>query len=187
MSSPEPGDAILLRRVAEGDEVALRALVERHAGWLRLRLRRRTGDDDLVAEALQDTFVAVWRSAAQFRGEGDVGAWLWGIAIRQLITRLRRHPSPVPAERDFIDAVSPLVRSAEDELLVAVEHGDVGTALRRLSPELRAVLQATVLDGLTTREAARLLGIPAGTVKSRARAARAQLREQLVPLREGRL
>jgi RNA polymerase sigma-70 factor (ECF subfamily) len=79
------------------------------------------------------------------------------------------------------------VRSAEDELLVAVEHGDVGTALRRLSPELRAVLQATVLDGLTTREAARLLGIPAGTVKSRARTARAQLRQQLVPLREGRL
>ncbi len=140
-----------------------------------------------MAEALQDTFVAVWRSASQFRGEGDVGAWLWGIAIRQLITRLRRRPSPVPADRAFIDSVSPLVRSAEDELLVAVEHGDVGSALRRLSPELRAVLQATVLDGLTTREAAYLLGIPAGTVKSRARTARAQLREQLVPLREGRL
>ena len=180
MSSPEPGDAILLRRVAEGDEVALRALVERHAGWLRLRLRRRSGDDDLVAEALQDTFVAVWRSATQFRGEGDVGAWLWGIAIRQLITRLRRRPSPVPAERDFIDAVSPLVRSAEDELLVAVENGDVGTALRRLSPELRAVLQATVLDGLTTREAGQLLGIPSGTVKSRMSRARTELRRALL-------
>ena len=181
MSSLEAGDADLLRSVAEGDEVALRTLVERHAGWLKLRLCRRTGDEDLVADALQDTFVAVWRSAAQFRGEGDVGAWLWGIAIRQLITRLRRRPSPVPAERGLIDAVSPAVRSAEDELLVAVEHGDVGTALGRLSPELRAVLQVTVLDGLTTREAARLLGIPAGTVKSRARTARAQLREQLVP------
>jgi RNA polymerase sigma-70 factor (ECF subfamily) len=179
VSSPEPVDADLLRSVAEGDEAALRALVERHAGWLRLRLRRRTGDEDLVAEALQDTFVAVWRSAPQFRGDGDVGAWLWGIAIRQLITRLRRRPSPVPADSAFIDAVSPLVRSAEDELLVAVEHGDVGTALRRLSPELRAVMQATVLDGLSTHEAAALLGIPAGTVKSRAMRARRQLREDL--------
>ena len=48
-----------------------------------------------------------------------------------------------------------------------------------LSPELRAVMQATVLDGLTTREAARLLGIPAGTVKTRAMRARAELRGAL--------
>ena len=47
----EAGDADLLRSVAEGDEVALRTLVERHAGWLKLRLCRRTGDEDLVADA----------------------------------------------------------------------------------------------------------------------------------------
>jgi len=51
--------------------------------------------------------------------------------------------------------------------------------LDRLSPDLRAVVQATVLDGLTTREAARLLGIPAGTVKTRMMRARAALREEL--------
>jgi RNA polymerase sigma-70 factor, ECF subfamily len=60
-----------------------------------------------------------------------------------------------------------------------VEHGDLGTALARLSPELRAVIQATVLDGLTVQEASRLLGIPAGTVKTRAMRAKAQLREHL--------
>jgi len=52
-------------------------------------------------------------------------------------------------------------------------------ALNRLAPELQAVLQATVLDGLSTREAAMLLGIPAGTVKTRARRARARLRQEL--------
>ena len=52
-------------------------------------------------------------------------------------------------------------------------------ALNRLAPELQAVLQATVLDGLSTREAAALLGIPAGTVKTRAMRARARLREEL--------
>jgi len=60
-----------------------------------------------------------------------------------------------------------------------VEHGDAGAALASLSPEFRAVIQATVLDGLTTREAARLLGVPEGTVKTRAMRARAQLRAAL--------
>jgi len=47
-----------------------------------------------------------------------------------------------------------------------VEYGDLGVALQRLTPELRAVIQATLLDGLTSREAAVLLGIPANTVKT---------------------
>ena len=72
-----------------------------------------------------------------------------------------------------------LVVSAEDEVLVGVEHGDLGAALGRLSPELRAVVQATVLDGLTTKEASTLLGIPQGTVKTRAARARRELREAL--------
>jgi len=64
--------------------------------------------------------------------------------------------------------------------LRGIEYGDVGVALSRLSPELRAVVQATVLDGLTTREAGKLLRIPSGTVKTRMMRARAQLREELV-------
>jgi RNA polymerase sigma-70 factor (ECF subfamily) len=73
--------------------------------------------------------------------------------------------------------------SAEEQALLGVEHGDVGAALRRLSPELRVVVQATILDGLTTREASRLLGVPTSTVKSRLRKARTQLREELLTLR----
>ena len=64
-------------------------------------------------------------------------------------------------------------------MLLGVEHGDLSGALNSLSPELRAVVQATVLDGLTTREAGRLLGIPAGTVKTRMMRARIELRGAL--------
>jgi RNA polymerase sigma-70 factor (ECF subfamily) len=64
-------------------------------------------------------------------------------------------------------------------VLLGIEHGDLGGALDRLSPELRAVIRATALDGLTAREAAVLLGIPAGTVKSRLTRARRELREAL--------
>ena len=177
----DSSDAELLRLVASGDEDALRQLFDRHGSWLLLRLQRRTSDEGLVAEVLQDTFVAVWQSARKWRGDGEVGAWLWGIAIRRLISRLRLHGQPTPATDDLIAASSPLVQSAEDELLLGVEHGDVGDALRSLSPQLRAVVQATVLDGLTSREAARLLGIPQGTVKTRLRLAKSQLRDSLIP------
>jgi len=180
MEAVEPSDTDLLRRVAGGDEAALRELVERHSAWLLLRLRRRTPDEELARSALQDTFVALWQDARRYRGDGDVGAWLWGIAIRRLVSRLRVRRGPQPVSQQVISALSPSLRSAEDELLVALEHGDVGAALRSLSPDLRQALQATVLDGLSTKEAAGLLGIPQGTVKSRVRLAKARMREQLM-------
>ena len=169
-------DEALLSAVAVGDRAALRLLYERHAPWLALRLARRCADRDAVDDALQDTFVAVWRSAGRYSGEGAVGAWIWGIAIRRLIDALRRRPR-APVEPEPAPAFEP---SAEEQVLLGVEHGDLGGALARLSPELRAVLQATILDGLTTREASRLLGIPAGTVKTRAMRARSQLRAELI-------
>ena len=87
---------------------------------------------------------------------------------------LRRRPRALR-----LPQVGVLMTSAEEQVLSGVEHGDLAGALAQLSPELRAVVQATVLDGLTTREAGRLLGIPAGTVKTRMMRARAALREDL--------
>lgn len=178
MGAPEENDAALLRAVAAGDQAALARLYDRHAGWLQLRLTRRCPDPETVREVLQDTFVTVWRSAAAHRG-GEAGGWLWTIAARRLVDALRvreraERYTPVPA---------PPAPSAEDRVLDGLhglEYGDVGTALRRLGPELRDVLRATVVDGLTTREAATLLGVPEGTVKSRALRARRELRAALV-------
>src|SRR6266496_4653567 len=134
-----------------------------------VRLARRCADQGLVDEVVQDTFVAVWRGAGRYRGQGEVAAWLWGVAIRRLIDQLRsRKPAGVP-----LVVVSGGEPSAEDRVLLGVEYGDLGGALDRISPELRAVVQATILDGLTMREAGRLLGIPAGTVKTRMMRARA--------------
>lgn len=168
-------DDDLLGEVASGDRGALRLLYERHAPWLVLRLSRRCADPGLVEEVVQDTFVAVWKGAKRYRGQGEVAAWIWGIGIRRLIDRLRRHPAPIPMAAQSGEVMT----SAEEQVLLGVEYGDLGAALNRLSPELRAVMQATVLDGLTTKEAARLLGIPQGTVKTRLMRARAELREVL--------
>jgi RNA polymerase sigma factor (sigma-70 family) len=180
----QSSDADLLRLIAEHDQAALAELFARHAGWLTLRLRRRTSDPDVVHDVLQDTFVAVWRSAGSYRGDGEVGGWLWGVAIRRLVSHYRKHPVPVPTAAEVLSVHAQLVTSAEDELLTAVEHGDVGQALSALSPELQETVRATVVDGLSTREAAALLGIPQGTVKSRLRAAKSQLRGHLMSVRQ---
>lgn len=166
-------DAALLAAVEDGDRVALAALYARHAPWLRARLHRRCSQPDVVDQALQDTFVAAWRKPGGWTGRGEVGAWLWGIAVRRLIDQLRRQRPPLTRHEEALHV------SAEEEVLLGIEHGGLAGALGSLSPELRAVVQATVLDGLTTREASRLLGIPSGTVKTRMARARAQLREAL--------
>jgi RNA polymerase sigma-70 factor (ECF subfamily) len=170
----ERDDRELVAAVVDGERGALQVLYERHAPWLVVRLGRRCADRDLVDEAVQDTFVAVWRRPAGYAGTGEVAAWIWGIGIRRLIDRLRRQPAA--SVRATVDATT---ASAEEEVLMRVEYGDLAGALQRLSPELRAVVQATVLDGLTTKEAGRLLGIPAGTVKTRMMRAKPLLREAL--------
>lgn len=172
-------DDDLLRAVAGGDTVALRVLYERHAPWMSVRLLRRCNDAGVIAEVLQDTFVAVWRGAGGFRGDGDVGGWIWGIGMRRLVSRLRsagRTTQTIP----LAALAEQTEMSVEERVLSGVEYGDLGTAMGRLSPEMRSVVQAVVLDGLTEREAAQLLGVQRGTVKSRLHRAKAQLRRDLV-------
>ncbi|GGU37188.1 RNA polymerase sigma factor [Streptomyces coeruleorubidus] len=173
-------DGELLRAVAaDADRRAFEELYRRYAPWLRARLRGRCADLGVVDDVVQETFLAVWRGKARYREEGDVAGWLWRVGSRRLVDALRgdgargrlRQALARLRHRDEV--------SAEERVLAGVEHGDLAGALVRLSPELRAVLQATVIDGLTTREAAVLLGIPPGTVKTRAMRARKQLREAL--------
>ena len=78
-----------------------------------------------------------------------------------------------------------MVVSAEDQVLAGLEHGRLGQALAGLSPELRAAIEATVLDGLTCAEAAVLLGVAEGTVKSRCHRARVALRAALAEPQSG--
>jgi RNA polymerase sigma-70 factor (ECF subfamily) len=169
-------DRDLLAEIADADRGALHVFFDRHQPWLAARLRRRCSDPVVVAEVVNDTFLAVWQKPGAYAGDGEVAAWLWGIAIRTLLQRLRPRKSVL--ER-LATMRSHDVPSAEEAVLLGLEHSDVGAALQRLSPELLAVVQATVLDGLTTREAAQLLGIPSGTVKSRMSRARTELREAL--------
>ncbi|WP_434099686.1 RNA polymerase sigma factor [Streptomyces minutiscleroticus] len=166
--------------MARGDRAAFEELYRRTSPWMAVRLRRRCSDEQIVAEVMQETYLAVWRAAGAFAGSavgGTAVGWLWTIAARRLVDAFRRraHHAEPPAAA----AARTVVPAAEEEVLAAGVGGDAGDALRRLAPELGEVLQATVLDGLSVRETAVLLGLPEGTVKTRARRARIAMRKAL--------
>ncbi|MEC3975975.1 RNA polymerase sigma factor [Amycolatopsis sp. H20-H5] len=176
----EADEEHLVRRTARGDRAAFEELYRRTSPWLAVRLRRRCADEQLVAEVMQETYLAVWRAADAFAGAavgGSAVGWVWTIAARRLVDAFRRraHHARLPIVATA-DVVAP---AAEDEALAATVGDEVGDALRRLAPELRQVLQAMVLDGMSVRETAMVLGLPEGTVKTRARRARIAMREAL--------
>lgn len=76
---------------------------------------------------LQDTFVAVWQGARRYQGTGEVGAWMWGIAIRRLVSRLRTRRDVVLLPD--LSTRGPASVAVEDELLQGVQYGDLGRAM----------------------------------------------------------
>ena len=169
-----------MRRTATGDRRAFDELYRRTSPWLAVRLRRRCADGDVVADVLQETYLAVWRAAGSFAGSaasGSATGWLWTIAANRLVDAFRRRArrAKVPAV-PLAETVAP---AAEEEVMAGRVGQELEQALLVLPPELRQVLRAMVLDGLSVRETSLLLSVPEGTVKSRARRARIQLREAL--------
>src|SRR5262245_33666524 len=86
-----PSDPQLLAATAAGDRAAFEAFYRRHAPWLTVRLRYRCPATALVDDAVQETFLAVWRGSARYREQphGDVAGWLWQIGFRRLVDAIR--------------------------------------------------------------------------------------------------
>ncbi|MGW0535145.1 RNA polymerase sigma factor [Streptomyces sp. NPDC003032] len=177
----EPSDAELLDALRERDRAAFEMLYRRYAPWLSARLRYRCADAAQLDDIVQDTFLAVWHRCEEGRQPEvrDFAGWLWRIAARRVVDAARVHGAQSRL-RQALAALRHSPRpSAEEQALETGEFGALQAALGRLAPDLRDVVQATVLDGLTTRQAARLLSLPTGTVKTRAMRARKHLREEL--------
>jgi RNA polymerase sigma-70 factor (ECF subfamily) len=169
-------DNALLKAVAGGDDLALRELFEGHAPWMAARLRR-SMRPDAVEDVLQETFIAIWKSARSFKGEGEVGAWLWGIARRQAAIWLRKRG------RTEAEVALPLDVPASDDLAIAAANRtDMERALAALGPagsEHRELVRLLWQEGHSVAEVALCLRIPEGTVKSRAYRVRRLLQEAL--------
>jgi RNA polymerase sigma-70 factor (ECF subfamily) len=151
-------------------------LYEAHAGRLFGYLLRLAGDRMVAEEILQDTMLAVWRSAGSYAGGSRVTTWLFGVARRQAHNRLRNAAPPVPA--DAVDR--PDVTPGPDELAIAAAGGTpVAEAIGRLPDHQRDVIGLVLVAGLPLADAAEVLGVPVGTVKSRLHHARARLAQLL--------
>lgn len=169
-------DDELIAAVARGDDVALREMFARHAPWLAARLRAVLPAAE-VEDALQETFLAVWQGARGYRpagpsGTGSAGGWLWGIARRQAALLLRRRG---PAATALPAGFRPAGQPAGDPAEAALARADLDQAVTALGPAgglEREVWRLRYLEDRPVAEVAELLGVPAGTVKSRAHRAR---------------
>lgn len=180
LGAQDADDRALLAAHAAGDPDAFATLVRRHRDRLWGAALRTLGDRDDAADALQDALLSACRAAASYRGEAKVTTWLHRIVVNACLDRLRRQAvrPTVPLgehEAGLVERRDPL---AERELAL-----DVQGALATLPVEQRAAIVLVDLQGFSVEDAAQVLEVPAGTVKSRCSRGRARLAVQLGHLR----
>lgn len=173
MNEGDAGDerdrALLAAHVA-GDPDAFDALVRQHRQRLWAVALRTLGEPEEAADAVQDACLSAYRAAGSFRGDARVTTWLHRIVVNACLDRVRRRaarptvplPKQLPAE--------PRDRLAERETVL-----DVGRALALLPVEQRTAIVLVDLEGMSVDQAAAVLGVPSGTVKSRCSRGRARL------------
>lgn len=174
-----PTDEDLVAAVAGGDEAALAGLYDRYARTayrLALRVLR---DPTLAQDAVQDAFLAVWRTAAAFDPErGRAQTWLLTLVHRRAVDVVRREQrrraEPLPAQ-----LMEPSEGGADEAADLRERRRRVQAALARLAPDQRQALELAYYGGLSQSELAERLGVPLGTIKSRMHVALAKLRELL--------
>lgn len=170
-------DATLLRRHLAGDRDAFAQIFRRHRDRLWSVALRTLGNPADAADAVQDAMLSAVRSAPSFRGDAQVGTWLYRIVVNACVSRLRR-PAALPLDEAIgTDSPDPAERAA-----VAV---DVQDALAALPAEQRLAVVLVDVEGLPVADVAELLGVPVGTIKSRCFRARAALAVALGHLRAG--
>lgn len=180
VDDPDARDRALLAAHLGGDGDAFGRLVTLHRDRLWAVALRTLGDREEAADALQDALLSAYRSAATYRGEARVTTWLHRVVVNACLDRLRRRAArptvPLPTDGDE-------PASRRDDIADRETALDVEAALAALPDEQRAALVLVDLQGLPVEQAARVLGVPEGTVKSRCSRGRARLAVSLGHLR----
>jgi RNA polymerase sigma-70 factor, ECF subfamily len=174
-ASDTRSDAELIAAHCAGDRDAFGELFRRHRDRMWAVAVRTCGDREMAADAVQDGFLAAFRRADSFRGEAAVTTWLHRIVVNACLDRLRRRrpTTPLP-EYDSLD-----VADRRDDHGATESALDVRAALARLPEGQRLALVLVDMHGLGVAEAAEVLGVAEGTVKSRCARGRATLAEVL--------
>ena len=175
-------DEALVALVARGDESALGELydrVGRVAYGIAYRILR---DDRLAEDAVQEGFLAAWRSAATFRADrAKASTWIVTLVHRRAVDIVRREERrrAAPLETETRADPADPSGSAEDAAWLGFERDRVHAALRALPDTQREAIELAYYGGYSQSELAERLGLPLGTIKSRMFAGLARLRELL--------
>jgi len=163
-------DLSLLGRVAQGDQQAFRLLYERFADRVFRFALSTVRAPHLAEEVLQETMIVIWKKAKTFKGNSKPSTWILGIARNLAFNLLRKEKKGdrLPEEKPVSDP------SKQAEMSVHVER-----ALSKLPDAHREVVHLVYYEEMNLREAAEVLGIPEGTVKSRMHHARKALAKEL--------
>lgn len=184
--SGAPDDAELLAAHVGGDPDAFGELVRRHRDRLWAVAIRTLGDREEAADAVQDALVSAYRRAHTFQGRSAVTTWLHRITVNACLDRARKAASRHTSPMDDPERLE-LVLEPHESASAPAERGDVrrqlAEALATLAPDQRAALVLVDMQGYPVAEAARILGVPTGTVKSRCARGRARLLPLVTHLR----
>ncbi len=160
--------------IAAGDHEAFREIYDRYYKRIYLYSYRQLGEGEGAKEVANEVMVEVWKGAKKFRGESKPSTWMFGIAVNKIRKEIKRRP---PAHDD-LDALEKKVseKTMQDDTTYHSElREQMRLAIRRLSPEHRAVLDLTYYQGLSIKEIAEITGCPPNTVKTRMFYARKRL------------
>ncbi len=171
-------DVALVKRMASGDEEALRSLYAATGRRLFAYALRLTGSEALAEEVLQDSLFAAWKGARSYRGEARVITWLLGIVHHQALNATRRKRLPLEG-LDRAALVADRAMGPEAGAEAGERNRALQEAMAGLSPDHRAALELVFYQGLSLAETAKVCACPEGTVKSRLSYAKAHLKAAL--------
>jgi RNA polymerase sigma-70 factor (ECF subfamily) len=179
-------DLALIRKVAGGETEALRALYDAYSRGVYALLSRMLGSAAEAEEQLQEVFVTLWREAARFDpARGSLKVWIYTIARHRALDLIRARQSrpQLGSEEDAAQTyrAQTVADTPEDGAQAGERARAVASAMARLSPKQREVLDLAYFQGLSQYEIAAKLNVPVGTIKSRVRDAMIQLRGALSP------
>lgn len=185
----EPSDGELLARHVAGDGEAFGLLVHRHRDRLWAVALRTLGDREEAADALQDALVSAFRAAHTFEGRSAVTTWLHRIVVNACLDRARRtatrRTGSLDEDPQRLDTLLGSSEAADAPVVRAELRREVTAALAALPVEQRAALVLVDMQGYPVAEAADVLGVAVGTVKSRCARGRAKLLPLVRHLRAG--
>jgi RNA polymerase sigma-70 factor (ECF subfamily) len=174
-------DLDLVRRTLDGDSKAFSEIIRRYENMVARTVKSMLGDIQQAEDIGQDTFIRLYKSLKDFRGDAKLSTYIQRIAINQSLNEIRRKKRFLSLfyQSDDKDDLTEIDLVANDEEKEKDIKDYINLAISKLEPDFRSVVILRAIQGYSTKETAEILEVPIGTVLSRLSRAKEQLKELL--------